>query len=123
RQRSVESLAQLFEHHQKFDLKYRFIRADGQVRVIQDFGTPIVENGVVTRFVGACTDITEQEQMTQELARSEAYLAEAQGLSHTGSFGWTLSSGVIFWSEESSDIFEYSGAIKPTWELILDGVF
>src|ERR1700730_17555297 len=122
RQRSVESLAQLFEHHQKFDLKYRFIRADGQVRVIQDLGTPIFENGVVTRFVGACTDITEQEQMTQELARSEAYLAEAQGLSHTGSFGWTLSSGVIFWSEETFRIFEYGPTIKPTLNLILERV-
>ena len=122
RQRSVQSLAQLFEHHQKFDLKYRFIRADGQVRVIQDFGTPIFENGVVTRFVGACTDITEQEQMTQELARSEAYLAEAQRLSHTGSFGWTLSSGVIFWSEETFRIFEYGPAIKPTLNLILERV-
>jgi formate hydrogenlyase transcriptional activator len=122
RQRSVQSLAQLFEHHQKFDLKYRFIRADGQVRVIQDFGTPIFENGVVTRFVGACTDITEQEQMTQELARSEAYLAEAQRLSHTGSFGWMLSSSAIFWSEETFRIFEYGPAIKPTLNLILERV-
>ena len=59
--------------------------------MIQDFGAPIFENGIVSRFVGACTDITEQEQMTQELKRREAYLAEAQRLSHTGSFGWMVS--------------------------------
>jgi PAS domain S-box-containing protein len=91
RQRGAQAVAQLFEQHREFDQKYRFIRPDGQVRVIQDFGTPVFENGIVTRFVGACLDITEQEQMTQELKRSEAYLAEAQRLSHTGSFGWMVS--------------------------------
>lgn len=70
RQRGAQAVAQLFEHHREFDQKYRFIRPDGQVRVIQDFGTPVFENGIVTRFVGACLDITEQEQMTQELKRS-----------------------------------------------------
>src|SRR5260370_17413343 len=31
---------------------------------------------------------------------SEAFLAEGQSLSHTGSFGWNVSSGEIYWSEE-----------------------
>ena len=39
--------------------------------------------------------------------RSEAYLAEAQRLSHTGSFGWRVSSGEIIWSEETFRIFQY----------------
>src|ERR1700733_5273152 len=42
----------------------------------------------------------------QALRRSEAYLAEAQRLSHTGSFGWDVSSGEIYWSEETFRIFE-----------------
>ena len=37
--------------------------------------------------------------------RSEAYLAEAQRLSHTGSFGWKPSNGEIIWSEETFRIF------------------
>jgi formate hydrogenlyase transcriptional activator len=122
RQRSAQSLAQLFEQHREFDLKYRFIRPDGQVRVIQDFGTPVFENGIVTRFVGACLDITEQEQMTQELRRREAYLAEAQRLSHTGSFGWIVSTGEIFWSKETFRIFAFDPTLKPTLDLILERV-
>jgi formate hydrogenlyase transcriptional activator len=122
RQRGVQALAQLFEQHREFDLKYRFIRPDGQVRVIQDFGTPIFENGIVTRFVGACLDITEQEQMTQELKRSEAYLAEAQRLSHTGSFGWMVSTGEIFWSKETFRIFSYDLALKPTLDLVFERI-
>jgi hypothetical protein len=33
----------------------------------------------------------------ETLRRSEAYLAEAQKLSHTGSFGWDVSTGKIYW--------------------------
>lgn len=39
--------------------------------------------------------------------RSEAYLAEAQRLSHTGSFGWKPYTGEIIWSEETFRIFQY----------------
>src|SRR5467141_3843677 len=54
--------------------------------------------------------------------RSEAYLAEAQRLSHTGSFGWRVSTGDIIWSEESFRIFQYDRTTKPTVELILQRV-
>jgi len=40
------------------------------------------------------------------LLRSESYLAEAQRVSHTGSFGWSISSGQIVWSNETFRIFE-----------------
>jgi len=54
--------------------------------------------------------------------RSEAYLAEAQRLSHTGSFGWKVSTGEIIWSEETFRIFQYDRTTKPTVELILQRV-
>jgi PAS domain S-box-containing protein len=54
--------------------------------------------------------------------RSEAYLAEAQRLSHTGSFGWRLSTDEIFWSEETFRIFQYDRTTKPTMELVLQRV-
>jgi PAS domain S-box-containing protein len=50
--------------------------------------------------------------------RSEAYLAEAQRLSHTGSFGWRPDTGEIIWSEESFRIFQYDRTMTPTVELI-----
>jgi PAS domain S-box-containing protein len=58
-------------------------------------------------------------ERTVELRRSEAYLAEAQRLSHTGSFGWDISSGKLYWSEESFRIFEYDRADQPTVDLVL----
>jgi transcriptional regulator with GAF, ATPase, and Fis domain len=65
----------------------------------------------------------EDLQNTQaELRRREAYLAGAQRLSHTGSFGWSLSTGEILWSEETYRIFQYDRTITPTVELILQRV-
>jgi PAS domain S-box-containing protein len=49
-------------------------------------------------------------------------LAEAQRLTHTGSFGWRPSTGEIIWSEETFRIFQYDGSMKPTVELILQRV-
>ena len=51
-------------------------------------------------------DITERKRAEDALRRTqETYLAEAQQPSHTGSVGWNVSSGEIFWSEESFRIF------------------
>src|SRR5712664_2010659 len=58
----------------------------------------------------------------QKLQRSEAYLEEAQRLSHTGSFGWRPSSGEILWSDETFRIFQFDRATKPTVELILQRI-
>src|SRR5262249_47562630 len=52
------------------------------------------------------------------LRRSEAYLAEAQKLSHTGSFGWDVSSGKIYWSQETFRIFGYNPPTEPTLDLV-----
>jgi signal transduction histidine kinase len=54
--------------------------------------------------------------------RQEAYLAEAQRLSRTGSFGWRPSSGEIVWSDETFRIFQYDRTISPTVERILERV-
>jgi len=61
-------------------------------------------------------------ERTAELRRAATYLAEAQRLSHTGSFGWMVSSGEIFWSEETFRIFDCDRATKPTVELVLQRV-
>jgi len=53
------------------------------------------------------------------LLQSEAYLAEAQRISHVGSFGWDVASGRIYWSQETYRIFGYDPAIEPKLELVL----
>ena len=68
-------------------------------------------------------DITARKHAEEALRQSQAaYLAEAQQLSLTGSFGWNTLSGEIFWSEQSFRIFEYDPSITPTVELVLERV-
>jgi PAS domain S-box-containing protein len=62
---------------------------------------------------------TKVAERTAELQRSEAYLAEAQRLSHTGSLGWHVSTGKLYWSEETFRIFECDRADEPTVEFVL----
>jgi PAS domain S-box-containing protein len=76
----------------------------------------------VRRALREATERAERKKAEESLRRSETYLAEAQGLSHTGSFGWKPSTGEITWSEETFRIFQYDRATTPTLELILQRV-
>jgi formate hydrogenlyase transcriptional activator len=62
------------------------------------------------------------ERLTQELQRREAHFAEAQRLSHTGSFGWNVSTAEHFWSDETFRIFECDPRAKPTLEFVLSRI-
>src|ERR1700719_880815 len=62
------------------------------------------------------------ELLTRELRRREAYLAEAQSLSHTGSFGWNVSTDEHFWSDETFRIFEFDPSATLSLPTILQRV-
>src|SRR3989454_6789047 len=68
------------------------------------------------------TSWMERRFAERKLERSEAYLAEAQRLSHTGSFGWMPPTGEILWSDETFRIFQYDRTAIPTVDLILQRV-
>jgi PAS domain-containing protein len=74
------------------------------------------------RIIGTDMDVMEHELLTQELRRREASLAEAQRLRHTGSFGWKVSSGELFWSDETFRIFQCDATTKPTLEFVISRV-
>jgi PAS domain S-box-containing protein len=65
---------------------------------------------------------SERKQAEDRLRRSEAYLAGAQRLSRSGSFGWRPSSGEIYWSHETFRIFEYGETTTPTLELLMQRI-
>jgi len=76
----------------------------------------------VNRALREARERAELRRAEEALRRSEAYLAIAQGLSHTGSFGWDVASGEIFWSLETYRIFELDPTTKPTLDFILQRV-
>src|SRR5271156_4321709 len=61
----------------------------------------------------------ENASLYSDLQRSEAFLAEGQSISRTGSFGWSVASGEIYWSAETYEIFEYDRSEKPTLGMIM----
>jgi PAS domain S-box-containing protein len=113
-----ESMADLIKgilaNDSPFDATKRIVRPDGEVRYIRCVGTPFVDSQSLKKYVGSAIDVTEHELLAQELRRREAYLTEAQRLSHTGSFGWRPDTGEIVWSDETYRIFEYDGSAKST---------
>src|SRR6202790_3035130 len=80
-------------------------------------GLVLLTSWVDRRFATRTLEVQEEK-----LQQSEAYLAEAQGLSHTGSFGWRPSADEIIWSEETFRIFQYDRSTRPTAELVLQRV-
>ena len=131
---------------QPYDVDYRIRRSDGTYGWFKTRGTPIRDSdGTIVKWFGTCTDITDRKraeqtlkdqemelrqardlleikvmERTKELRRNEAYLAEAQKLSKTGSFGWNVFGGEIYWSDETFRIFEYGCETKPGLELVLE---
>jgi PAS domain S-box-containing protein len=72
----------------------------------------------VERALREARERVELSRAAAALRRSEAYLAEAQQLSHTGSFGWNLSSGEIYWSDETYRLIGFDRSTEPSFELI-----
>ena len=74
----------------------------------------------VQRALREARERAERRKAEAALRRSEMYLAEAQRLSDTGSFGWNVSSGEIYWSDETYRIFECEPTTKPTLQMVID---
>jgi formate hydrogenlyase transcriptional activator len=122
RESMADLIKQILTEDAPFDATKRIVRPDGEVRYIRCVGVSLVENQSLKKYVGSAIDVTEHELLTQELRRREAYLAEAQRLSHTGSIGWKPDTGEIVWSDETYRIFEHDGSVKPTIDSVVQRV-
>ena len=97
---------QAIESGLPYEFEHRIRRFDGQYRWFQIRGLPVrAADGRIVRWHLLLTDIDARKQSEERLRRSEAYLAEAQRLTHTGS--WALKPGLeqfVHWSDELSRI-------------------
>jgi PAS domain S-box-containing protein len=105
---------------QPFQMELRFLRADGEYRWHLVRRVPLRdEHGDVIKWYSAGFDIEDQKRAEAALRRSEAYSAEAQRLSQTGSFGWTIADRKAIWSKETYRILGYDQTVKPSVESVL----
>ncbi|MFL6551781.1 MAG: sigma 54-interacting transcriptional regulator [Chthoniobacterales bacterium] len=106
-----------------FTIELRRRRADGEYRWFLFRANPHRDgNGRIDRWYITQTDIEDLKRAETALRRREAYLAQAQALSHTGSFGWNLATGELHWSDETFDILGYKKSVKPSLDLVFDRV-
>jgi PAS domain S-box-containing protein len=122
-QSMADLINRLVAHDTPFDATKRIVRPDGELRYIRCVGVPFAGSPGAKKYVGSAIDVTEHELLAQELRRREAYLAEAQRLSHTGSWAWNVRTGALFWSQEIFRIYGYDPQeTGPTWEQFLERV-
>src|SRR5262245_3907885 len=104
-----------------FNSEARLLSRDGEYRWFLVLFNPLRDDqGRIMRWYATATDMEDRKRAESAQRRSEVYLAEAQRLSHTGSFGWDVSSGQIHWSAETFRIFEFEPKSKVTIEAILE---
>jgi PAS domain S-box-containing protein len=84
------------------DFVYKVRRIDGSLGFTSVSGRPVFDaEGRFSGYRGIASDLTDRIRAEQALQRSESYLAEAQRLSHTGSWGWNLAiREITHWSQE-----------------------
>jgi PAS domain S-box-containing protein len=106
---------------------YRLVMPNGIVKYIHSVRHSVLDSsGTVIEIVGTAVDVTERTRAEEALRRSEAYLAEAQSLTHTGSFAFSEEMGawvVRYWSDENMRIWGFDPAHGlPTTKLVRERI-
>jgi PAS domain S-box-containing protein len=91
------------------DVEFKIVKSDGTVKRIHGIGHPVLNrNGELVQVVGTMVDITERRRAEEALRRSEAYLAESQRLTRTGSWAsHGTTHEALYWSEEMFRLFGF----------------
>ncbi|WP_321927710.1 ATP-binding protein [Paraburkholderia guartelaensis] len=118
---SLEHLEKTLERDGFWEGELTHTRRDGtEVIVASRWTLQRDDQGRPHTILETNNDITHRRHAEELVRRSQAqYLAEAQRLSHTGSFGWNVDTGEVFWSEEAFRIYEVDPAVQPTIQTVL----
>ena len=116
------ALIAALERYEPFrDFVYEAGRIDGSLGIVSASGKPVFDaEGRFSGYRGVASDLTNRRRAEQALRRSEAYLAEAQRLSRTGSWAWKIAPREItHWSQEMFRLYAFaSEAGIPPFEAL-----
>jgi PAS domain S-box-containing protein len=102
-----ELIERVTRERTEFDFEHRLLMPDGSTKYVHVVGRPSTGERGGFEFVGAVTDVSERKRAEEALRRSEGYLAEAQRLTHSGSWAWSVRTRDTFWSQEMFRILGY----------------
>ena len=89
-----EAMLNAVQEKTEYEVEHRIILPDGTIRHVHALGRPVLSgSGDVVEVVGSAVDITERKHAEEALLRSEAYLAEGQRLTRTGSWALNVVTG------------------------------
>lgn len=121
--RVLEARKRSLDGGEIYEVEHRCLRADGVYRWFQVRGLPVRDekNSVISWYL-LLTDIEERKQAEEQLRRSEAFLAEGQRLSRTGSFSWRVKANEFTWSDQLYRIYDLDPGIPVTFEMVRERV-
>jgi PAS domain S-box-containing protein len=92
-----------------FDVEFRILPPGSPIKYIHSVGQPVrSSSGELLQFIGVAMDVTDRKRSEEALRSSEAYLMEAQTLTHTGSCAMDgTSREILYWSEEMFRLFGF----------------
>ena len=110
----AETIKMMHEQRCGCDITKRVVRPDGEIRYVRCVGIPVLEDGVFQGFHGTTMDVTEQELLTQELRREQAYFTDAQSMAHIGSWAYNLvTRKVLHSSDENARLYGFNPSEGP----------
>ena len=110
-----EGLARVLATGQPDVMEFSFVAPTGPRHFESRFVPEFEANGATRSIVGVTRDVTERRAAEEGFRRSEAFLAEAQRISQTGSWSWNRVTGGITWSDEHYRLFAADPAVRPPW--------
>ena len=117
-----EKIREALKRGERVDAELTRKRKDGSRLIVSFSAAPVKVEGNTPEIYGIYRDITERKRAEEALKRSEAYLSEGQRLSHTGSWARCVTSGEVYFSQESCRIFGFDQGTKVTLDMILGRV-
>ena len=120
----LEAIANAIRTGSVFELEHQVRRSDGTEGWVSSRAVPVRDSGgEIVEWFGAASDITERKRAEKRLRESEAFLADSQKISHSGSYSYDLRTKRATWSDEVYRIFGLEPQeFDPTYEAIFEAV-
>ncbi|HYC28309.1 MAG TPA: PAS domain-containing protein, partial [Chitinophagaceae bacterium] len=102
----LQTMARCMRTHEPYDFHYRIILEDGTMKTLHARGEVMVnEDNKAYRMLGTLQDVTERQNLIEQLQLSEQLYKQAQELSHIGNWTWIIKENKLLWSDELYRIY------------------